>query len=85
MSFLKRLWPWAKKAITIEVKADVHPDLVRAIHFINDGLLIQAIDAIADFVKEDKARETHSAVISLLDSVEHGLRIAASELEMSFK
>ena len=80
-----RLWPWARKAVTIRVNVDVHPDLVRAMQFINDGLLIQAIDAIADYIKEDRARETHPGVVSLLESVETSLRIAASELEMSYK
>lgn len=87
----KSLWPWAKKAVDVEFKlrADVHPALKNAIHHLNKGFIIEAIEDIADFIaleREDEGiRQSDPNVLSLLDTVERDLRQAAQDYEISFK
>ena len=87
MRFLKRLWPFAKRAVflTVEIHPQLHPDLVLATQALAMGNVIGALDAIADFVQDDYKKSTYGAVKSLLYSVEKSLRIAANEYEMSLK
>ena len=83
----KKLWPWAKKAVDVEFKLnlDLHRDLKLALLSINNGYVNEALEHLADFVRDDNSKEQHPEVKALLESVEFSLRTAASEYEMSFK
>jgi 23S rRNA maturation mini-RNase III len=69
----------------------VNEHVTKAIKALEQGLVIEALDYIADHVKHDREKyvqqgeNPNAAVIGLLNSVEASLRAAASEYEMSFK
>lgn len=85
MNLWKKLWPFARKAVTVEVHADVHPDILHAVKALSQGRVIEGIDAIADFVYADYENQVAGAAKSLLHAAETHLRQAAHTYSTSLK
>lgn len=65
--------------------ADIHPKVVEAGDLLKSGDIEEAMSKLAEFFDEDAKRNTHPAVVALLESCREMARTISFEWYASFK